>query len=88
MKNRKARGFLYSLIAICIGLYLIFFIDSVRFHNLRKIGFSCRKKVDIASFDDIIDIVSIDNLTEGKLKMIQGLPYLMVQGFDSIYLGP
>jgi hypothetical protein len=82
LKNRNVRVAAYLIIILGIAFYFIFFIDSVRFFNLKKTILSFKDKVELADFEQVTNLISPDNGFKAKLDLINGKPYLVVEGFN------
>jgi len=79
-KGRK-RLIIYTLILFGIGMYFITLIDSLRFYNIKKSIFSLSGKVELIDFENIVKLVSPDNMLQAKLEIINDHPYLTLEGF-------
>lgn len=82
LKNRNVRVAAYLIILFVIAFYFILFIDSVRFFNLKKTILSFKDKVELADFEQVINLISPDNGFHAKLDLINGKPYLVLEGFN------
>ena len=86
LKKNKNRYLLYLIILIAVGLYLVFYLDAKRFHNIRKTLFSFGKPIDLIEFDKIVKSTSTDNYFEAQIQIHSGEPYIEIPGFDSVLI--
>jgi len=82
LKGWKFRALIYLLLFLGLALYLVFYIDSIRFFNFKKTLLSFKNPVEIVGFERIVNEISPDNGLHAKLEIISGNPYLKMDGFE------
>jgi hypothetical protein len=81
LRGKKFRFLTYFLFCSISALYLIGYIDSIRFFNLKKACFSLKGSVELADFKQTFNLVSYDNGLGAKLELVDDKPYLVLDGF-------
>jgi len=82
LKGWKFRVLIYLLLLLGMALYLVFYLDSIRFFNLKKTLLSFKDKVELVGFERVLNDISPDNGLHAKLEIISGNPYLKMEGFE------
>ncbi len=80
--NRKSRVLIYSVFFLGMIVYLVLYIDSIRFFNLKKTILNSKKEVELVGFDSVMRTISPDNKTGARLEIIDNRPYLHLEGFE------
>ncbi len=88
LRNVKSniRFFIYLIGLIGLVIYIIFFIDSIRFYNLKKTFLKLKKSVELEDFGKVFNSISPDNALNAKLEIIGEQPYLALEGFEKVLI--
>ncbi len=71
-----------------MALFLVFYLDSVRFFNFKKTVLSLRKPVELVEFEKVACAILPDNALKSRLELISGKPYIKMDGYQEILIDP
>lgn len=86
LRKKRYRILFYLILASGLIIYLLLYLDSIRFYNLKKTILSIKKPIELVEFDTIFSSISPDNMLNAKLEVISDRPYMLINGFDPILL--
>lgn len=79
----KNRLKVYVGILVCIGMYLIYIIDSKYLHNGKKIYYSLEHRIELADFEKVISAVEPDNALKAGLEVRNDSLFFKMEGFEN-----